>query len=606
MSSPPPPLLALKDASVRIASQVLFQGLELGVGKGDRICLVGRNGSGKSTLLKAMAGLVPLDEGERFVQPRASVAYLAQEPALPAAGTLRDHVLEALAEGEGHRAEAVLESVGLDPWRGVEGLSGGEARRADLARALAAAPDVLLLDEPTNHLDLPTIERLEETLAGFRGGLVLVSHDRAFLRRLSRATWWLDRGRLHTTGRGYEAFEAWSGEVLETEEAQLSRLDKRLEAETHWLHRGVTARRKRNMGRMRELEALRQERRDHVGRQGVARIAAEGGRASGRLVVEAAEVTKRLGGRPIVERFSTRILRGDRVGIVGPNGAGKTTLLRLLTGELEPDEGRVRLGTNLEVARYDQKRESLDPESTPWATLCPAGGDQVKVAGRLRHVVGYLRDFLFREEQIRQPVGALSGGERNRLLLARILAEPRNLLVLDEPTNDLDAETLDLLEEVLGAYDGTLLLVSHDRDFLDRLVTSTVAFEGLGRWREYAGGYSDWLRQRAAPVTTAPAPLAPRRPAAPAAPPPGPRFDTRLARELDRLPERMARAGAEIAGVEARLADAGLFARDPPGFARATAELERRRAELAALEERWLELEGMREAAATAAEAATA
>jgi ATP-binding cassette subfamily F protein uup len=602
----PPPLLALKGATVRIASQVLFAGLELAVAKGDRVCLVGRNGGGKSTLLKALAGIVPLDAGERFVQPRNSVAYLAQEPALPASGTLGDYVLGALPDaeraGQEYRAEVALEALGLDPGRGTAGLSGGEARRADLAKALVVEPDVLLLDEPTNHLDLPAIERLEAELLAYRGALVLVSHDRAFLTRLSTSTWWLDRGRLHVTDRGFAAFEAWSAEVLDAEEAALSRLDKRLEAETHWLHRGVTARRKRNMGRMRGLEALRRERREHVGRQGVAEIRAEAGRASGRVVIEAKGVAKRFGGRAVVEGFSTRVMRGDKVGIVGPNGAGKTTLLRLLTGELAPDEGVVRLGANLELARYDQRREQLDPDATPWETLCPTGGDQIEVRGRFRHVVGYLREFLFREEQVRQPVKALSGGERNRLLLAKILARPANLLVLDEPTNDLDMETLDLLEEVLGGYEGTLLLVSHDRDFLDRLVTSTIAHEGRpGLWREYAGGYTDWLRQRPGPAPAGPARAAPAplpRPGPAAQRPRG--LDAKLQRELDRLPERMARAQAGAAEAESRLADPGLYRRDPAGFERATAELERRRAELAALEERWLELEGMREAAEAA------
>jgi ATP-binding cassette subfamily F protein uup len=491
----------------------------------------------------------------------------------------------------------------------VAGLSGGEARRADLARALVVEPDVLLLDEPTNHLDLPTIERLEAMLLGYRGGLVLVSHDRTFLRRLSRQTWWLDRGRLHVTDRGFAAFEEWSGEVLDAEEAALSRLDKRLEAETHWLHRGRDRR-----GASATWAGCATSTRcassgaSTSGRQGTARLSAEGGRVSGRLVVEATGITKRFGGRAVVEGFSTRIMRGDRVGIVGPNGAGKTTLLRLLTGELEPDEGEVRLGTNLETARYDQRREALDPDLTPWETLCPAGGDQVRVQGRFRHVVGYLRDFLFREDQARQPVKALSGGERNRLLLAKILAEPKNLLVLDEPTNDLDMETLDLLEEVLSDFDGTLLLVSHDRDFLDRLVTSTIAFDGPpGRWREYAGGYTDWLRQR--PTATAPEASAKAGPrsqlpamvkSSAAAPRSG--FDAKLQRELDRLPERMARLEAEAGAAEARLADAGLYVRDPAGFARATGELERARAGVATLEERWLELEGLREAAEAAAE----
>jgi ABC transport system ATP-binding/permease protein len=592
----PPPLLALNGATLRIGAQTLFQGLECGIARGDRICLVGRNGAGKSTLLRVLAALVELDEGERFVQPRTAVAYLPQEPVLPADIALADVVLAGLpaserGEGAGYRAEIVLQELGMDPSRRTGALSGGEVRRVSLAGALVSEPDVLLLDEPTNHLDLPTIEWLEERLTAFPGALVIVSHDRRFLERLSTSTWWLDRGRLHATERGFAAFEQWSGEVLETEEAALSRLDKRLEAETHWLHRGVTARRRRNMGRLRQLEDLRRQRREHIGRQGTAEMKAGAGAMSGRVVIEALGVTKRFGGSTIVERFGTRILRGDRVGIIGPNGAGKTTLLGLLTGELVPDEGTVRLGTNLALARFDQHRAQLDPEATPWGILCPEGGDQVRVQGRFRHVVGYLRDFLFRDEQVRQPVKALSGGERNRLLLARILAEPANLLVLDEPTNDLDIETLDLLEEVLSAYEGTLLLVSHDRDFLDRLVTSTIAYEGPGRWQDYAGGYTDWLRQRPPPAAPAPAArLEPR-----ARPARRPAFDSRLQRELDRLPDRIEKAQAALAAVEHRLADTGFFTRDPDAFARVTQQLEERRAELAALEERWLELETQRE-----------
>jgi ATP-binding cassette subfamily F protein uup len=592
----PPPLLALNGATLRIGAQTLFQGLECSIARGDRICLVGRNGAGKSTLLRVLAGLVELDEGERFVQSRTAVADLPQEPVLPADIALADVVLAGLpaserGEGARYRAEIVLQELGMDPSRRTGALSGGEVRRVSLAGALVSEPDVLLLDEPTNHLDLPTIEWLEERLTAFPGALVIVSHDRRFLERLSTSTWWLDRGRLHATERGFAAFEQWSGEVLEAEEAALSRLDKRLEAETHWLHRGVTARRRRNMGRLRQLEDLRRQRREHIGRQGTAEMKAGAGALSGRVVIEALGVTKRFGGSTIVERFGTRILRGDRVGIIGPNGAGKTTLLGLLTGELVPDDGTVRLGTNLTLARFDQHRAQLDPEATPWDILCPEGGDQVRVQGRFRHVVGYLRDFLFRDEQVRQPVKALSGGERNRLLLARILAEPANLLVLDEPTNDLDIETLDLLEEVLSAYEGTLLLVSHDRDFLDRLVTSTIAYEGPGRWRDYAGGYTDWLRQRPPPAAPAPAArLEPRvRPAR------RPAFDSRLQRELDRLPDRIDKAQAALATIEHRLADTGLFTRDPDAFTRATQQLEERRAELAALEERWLELETQRE-----------
>jgi ATP-binding cassette subfamily F protein uup len=587
-----PPLLSLRDATVQVGGQTPFAGLSLAIAKGDRICLVGRNGCGKSTLLKTLAGLIELDAGERFLQPRTSVAYLPQDPELDPADRALAASLAGLppndTEQGRHRAETLLARLKVDPQSPVGTLSGGEARRVALTRALVGDPDVLLLDEPTNHLDLPTIERLEQDLTGFRGGLVLVSHDRAFLSALSRRTWWLDRGALRVLEQGFGAFDAWSEALLAEEEAAARRLDKRIAEETDWSHHGITARRKRNQGRLRRLQTLRQERARRVAPVGPAKLAAATDSGGGRLVIEAEDVAKRFGERTIVERFSSRILRGDRVGIIGPNGVGKTTLLQLLTGRLAPDQGTVRHGVGLSIGYVDQRRESLDLDATPWQTLCQGGGDQVMVQGRSRHVVGYLRDFLFRPEQARTPLRALSGGERNRLLLAKQLARPCNLLVLDEPTNDLDMDTLDLLQEVLFEFAGTLLLVSHDRDFLDRLVTSVIAFEGGGRVQEYAGGYRDYLRQRR-PVS--PPSTKPSQPAK-AKSGPGPlRVASRRQRDLERVIAEIAALEAEIADLEHELSDRDLFGRDPGAFRRRTDRLAELRKSLEAAERRWSALE---------------
>jgi ABC transport system ATP-binding/permease protein len=589
----PPPLLSLRDAAVQVGGQTPFAGLSLALAKGDRICLVGRNGAGKSTLLQALAGLIELDAGERFAQPRTSVAYLPQQPLLEPAGSALAATLAGLpptedAEQGAHRALTLLARLELDPQSPVATLSGGEARRVALARALVGDPDVLLLDEPTNHLDLPTIERLEQDLTGYRGGLVLVSHDRAFLSALSRTIWWLDRGALRVLEQGFTAFDAWSEALLGEEEAAFRRLEKRIAEETDWSHHGITARRKRNQGRLRRLQTLRQERARRTAPLGSAKLAAATDPQGGRMVVEAEAVTKRFGTRTIVEHFSTRILRGDRVGIIGPNGAGKTTLLQLLTGRLVPDEGSVRQGVDLSVGYVDQRRESLDLDATPWQTLCPDGGDQVLVQGRWRHVVGYLRDFLFQPDQARTPIRALSGGERNRLLLARQLSKPCNLLVLDEPTNDLDMDTLDLLQEILAEFAGTLLLVSHDRDFLDRLVTSVIAFEGDGAVAEYAGGYRDYLRQRRPAVAPATSPRPPDKRRAG----PGPlRLASRRQRELDRVIAEIEALETALAEVERALADPDLFGRDPPAFERRTAQLAELRRALDGAERRWSALE---------------
>jgi ATP-binding cassette subfamily F protein uup len=591
-------LLALRDAHVSFGGRPLFTGVTLQVGRGDKCCLVGRNGSGKSTLLKVLAGELHLDQGEHFRQPGAKLALLAQDPELEGE-TIADWVAGGLPEDERdqrHRVESLLDSFQVDGAQRPEHLSGGQARRAALARALVGEPDILLMDEPTNHLDLPTILELERLLVAFRGALVVISHDRAFLSNVSRQILWLDRGIVRRHEQGFKSFEAWQDEVYAAEEAEQARMDKKLEAETHWLHRGVTARRKRNMGRLRALMALRAEKAGKIKVQGSVKLGAEAGEQSGRMVAEVKHLSKSFGDRVVVKDFSTRIVRGDRVGIIGPNGAGKTTLLKLLTGALEPDSGTVKLGTNLQIALVDQQRAQLDPEASVWTTLTDGAGDSITVRGVQRHVMGYLRDFLFEDRQAHSPVRSLSGGERNRLLLAKLLAKPSNLLILDEPTNDLDMDTLDLLEETLADYDGTLLVVSHDRDFLDRLVTSVIFVEGDGRLEEYVGGYSDALRQRGAASIAAPKPAA-AKPAS--APPRAPKAMTKLSykdqRELDELPKKLDKLAAEIAAIEARLADPAFYGRDPECFARQSQRLTAAQAEHEAAEERWLELEMLKE-----------
>src|SRR5437762_537512 len=497
----PLPLLLLQDINLTFGATPLLDGAALAVATGDRICLVGRNGSGKSTLLRIAAGLVPPDAGERFAQPGATIQYLSQEPDLSGFGAVLDYVeagFDAAATDGRHRALYLLKELGLSGGEHPASLSGGEARRAALARALAPSPDILLLDEPTNHLDLPGIEWLERELAGMRSGIVLISHDRWLLERFSRSTVWLDRGITRMLDQGFARFEAWRDAVLEQEASEHHKLGRKIAMEEDWLRYGVTARRTRNQRRLAELHALRRRRREHRATTGSARLEAAQADLSGRLVAAAESISKAYDGHLIVRNFSVRIMRGDRVGIVGPNGTGKTTLLNLLTGMLAPDAGEVRLGTNLAKVVLDQRRESLDPQQTLADALTGGSGDTVTVGSQSRHVIGYMKDFLFRPEQARMPLRALSGGERARLTLARAFARPSNLLVLDEPTNDLDLETLDLLQEKLGEYAGTVLLVSHDRDFLDRIVTSVIVSEGKGRWIEYAGGYTDMLAQRAA------------------------------------------------------------------------------------------------------------
>src|SRR5213082_892989 len=494
-----PPLIQLKDIKLSFGGTPLLSGVELSVSSGERVCLIGRNGSGKSTLLKIAAGLVEPDGGSRFVQPGATIRYLPQEPDFGDHKTTLAYVEAGLALGDDHyQARFLLEQLGLHGDEDPAHISGGEARRTALARVLAPSPDILLLDEPTNHLDLPTIEWLESELESRRCALVIISHDRRFLSNLSRATAWLDRGQIRQIDRGFSAFEAWRDEVLAEEERDQHKLDRKIVNEEHWLRYGVSGRRKRNVKRLGNLHALRQQRRDYRGSDGNANLAASEAEKSGKLVIEAKNIGKSFGDRRIVDGFSIRLQRGDRIGIVGPNGAGKTTLVNLLTGADTPDTGTVRLGANIEMATLDQHRESLDPKTTLAEALTGGRGDHVMVGGRPKHVVSYMKDFLFAQEQMRTPLEVLSVGERGRLMLARALAKPSNLLVLDEPTNDLDLETLDVLEEMLGDYEGTVILISHDCDFLDRVVTSVIAPEGNGKWIEYAGGYSDMLAQRGA------------------------------------------------------------------------------------------------------------
>ncbi|MCC6735916.1 MAG: ATP-binding cassette domain-containing protein [Bauldia sp.] len=601
-----PPLLLLQAVDLTFGQSPLLTGAELSVGPRERLALVGRNGSGKSTLLKIAAGLVEPDSGTRFVQPGTTVRYLAQEPDFGDHTTVAAYVEAGLGEGDdAHRGRQLIEDFGLRPDADPRRLSGGEARRAALARVLAPEPDILLLDEPTNHLDLALIETLEETLKALRSSIVLISHDRRFLTNLTNATVWLDRGATRRLDRGFGAFEAWRDQLLEEEELARHKLDRKIAREEDWLRYGVSARRKRNQRRLADLHGLRAERKTRREGRPVGDVAFAKGdiRTAGKLVIEAEGISKRFGDRTVVADFSIKVERGDRVGFVGPNGAGKTTLIRMLTGDLQPDGGTVKLGTNLDVATLDQRRETLDLDTTVADTLTGGGSDNVVIAGQARHVVGYMKDFLFRPEQARTPVRALSGGERGRLMLARALARSANLLVLDEPTNDLDLETLDLLQEMLADYDGTLILVSHDRDFLDRVVTSTVASEGAGRWQEYAGGYSDMVAQRGHGIAArAAAPAPPPKPAegaAPTAKPAAPKrkltFNDQQA--LKNLPSKMKKLEDEIRRQERAIADPGLYARDPRGFAIATGALETARTALAAAEDDWLRLELLREEA---------
>ncbi len=591
-------LLNLKDIHLTFGGKPVLEGAELMLHDDDRMCLVGRNGSGKSTLLKVVAGMIEADSGERFLQPGTTLRYLPQEPDLAGFDTVSEYVESGLGPADDrYRVQYYLNELGLTGNESPESLSGGEARRAALARTLAPQPDILLLDEPTNHLDLPAIEWLEAELKSLKSAFILISHDRRFLEALSNRVVWLDRGSSRRMNRGFTEFEAWRDDVLEAEEIAQAKLAQRIATEEHWMRYGVTARRKRNMRRVELLGSLRGERKEHVGRLGSVRMEASSGDLSGKLVAEIKKVSKSFGDRTIVQGLDLLLLRGDKLAIIGPNGAGKTTLIKIITKELEPDVGSIKLGTNLQVVSLDQSRASLPPDALLQNIITGGRGTSVTINGETKHVVSYMRDFLFRPEQARTPVSVLSGGERARLILARELAKPSNFLILDEPTNDLDLESLDLLQEMLSDYQGTLLLVSHDRDFLDRIATSVLMHEGRGKWTEYAGGYSDMLTQRGEGVTArkvsreakqkkfsvAPA-VTQRR-----------RLTFKDKHALDTLPTRIDDLTEELKTLESLLAQPDLFSRDPKLFQKSTLRHKSASAEKEAAEMQWLELEMLRE-----------
>ncbi len=594
------PLLQLSDIALTFGGDPVFEDLSLVVQPADRVALVGRNGSGKSTLMKVMAGLVEADTGTVVPAPGVTVGYMEQDPDMKGFATLGDYAVSGMDPDEAYKVEMVAEGLKFDPAGDVATASGGERRRAALAKLMAEAPELMLLDEPTNHLDIEAVQWLETELKQTKAGFVLISHDRAFLTALTRQTLWIDRGQVRRAEEGFDRFEAWRDKLWDEEDQQRHKLNRKIKAEARWAVEGISARRKRNMGRVRALQDLRAERAAQIKRQGTAALTFEAGQQSGRKVIEAKGLSKSFDGKQIVRDFDLTVQRGDRIAFVGPNGVGKTSLIKMLLGEVEPDAGTLKHGTNLDIAVFDQGRVQLDPEATLWDSLVndPALGgagksDQVMVQGNPRHVVSYLKDFLFDDAQARAQVKSLSGGEKARLLLARLMARNSNLIVLDEPTNDLDIETLDLLQDILGEYDGTVLLVSHDRDFLDRVATTTVAMEGQGQAVVYAGGWSDYRAQRGGDFVeakTASKPLA-KKDKAKDAPKQNGKMSFTEKHRLAELPGVIDRLSAEIAKLEELLADPELFTKSPAKFQKATDALVERQTTLAASEDEWLALE---------------
>jgi len=594
------PILSYEDLGLIQGEGWLFRHLDLYVGERDRLALIGRNGAGKTTLLKCLADLVDPDEGKRTIVPGTNVVLLEQDPKMDGFETLEGWVLHGRDGPQAHEAAAIADQLGIELARPTATASGGERRRAAITRALAQGPDVLMLDEPTNHLDLGAIEWLEEWLKRFTGAFIVISHDRTFLTRLTRSCIWLDRGELRRSEIGFGGFDAWTERVYEEEARAAEKLDAKLKIELHWLQHGVTARRRRNQGRLAKLHEMRAQRAAMLGAAGTAKLALAKDDVRSKTVIEADRVSKAYGDRPIIRDFSLRIQRGDRIGIVGPNGAGKTTLLKLLTGEIAPDIGKVAQARTLSGIVIDQQRKLMEPDKRVKDVLAN-GGDWIEVRGTKKHIKGYLKEFLFDPALTDAPVGSLSGGERSRLLLAREFAREANLLVLDEPTNDLDLETLDLLQEVIADYDGTVLIVSHDRDFLDRTVTITLGLDGSGKVDIVAGGYEDWVRQRYEAARTPAkagaqgAAKAARDRATGPRPSSGNKLTYKDQRDYDRLPGEIERLQAEVTADEAALSDPDLYTRDPDGFAKLSERVARNRADIEAAEVRWLEVAEMAE-----------
>ncbi|MYA87504.1 MAG: ATP-binding cassette domain-containing protein [Boseongicola sp. SB0662_bin_57] len=596
------PLLQLTGIALTFGGNPLFEDLSLIIQPGDRLALVGRNGSGKSTLLKVMAGLADVDGGERALSFGDSVGYMEQEPDLRGCETLGDLATRGVEASEHWRVDAAADGLKFDVDTPVETASGGARRKAGLARLIAMAPELLLLDEPTNHLDIESIAWLEAHLTEAGRAFVVISHDRAFLRALTHATIWIDRGVVRRREGGFAGFEEWRDRVWAAEDAARHKLDRKILSESKWAVEGISARRRRDLGRVRALEAMRADRANQVLRQEAARMELTSGPRSGKRIIEARGISKEFDGNVICRDFSLRVMRGDRVALVGPNGVGKTAMIELLSGRAVPDEGRIELGTNVELAVFDQHRAELDPDATLWESLTgdkamrlPGRSDQVMVRGRPRHVVTYLKDFLFDEAQARAPVRSLSGGERARLLLAHIMAKPANLLVLDEPTNDLDMETLDLFRKLLIGSDATILLVSHDRDFVERVATRTLAFEGMGRITVHAGGWLDFAcPNRAATHASSRSPLTKERMSHKKQEPRQAKtrgLSFTESHRLNELPGIITRLEAEIARLSEFMSDPELYARDPVKFRKVADGLAYRQAQLAAAEAEWLALE---------------